>query len=114
MEKELAIGRPLRAKGSCRGGHGWERGLVSRRTRCRSALHIQPTHDLEQAGMIRQSELISRPGDVPSVSLQSSKHDLPLSLQAKVVEAAVLTDGPDWCALVGDVGRDVLGSEHLA
>src|SRR5574341_1983333 len=56
--------------------------IVSRRTRStplgRVPLDTQTPHDLEQARVIGQPELLRRLGHVPFVALQRLNHDLPL------------------------------------
>ncbi len=43
-------------------------------------LEVESPHDLEQACVIGQAQLVGSPGDVPVVPLQGGNHDLALGL----------------------------------
>ena len=49
---------------------------------------IQAAHDLEQARMIGQTQLLCRAGDVPIMPFQGCNHDLTLGLSLEGGEAS--------------------------
>src|SRR5712691_1045445 len=66
--------------------------LVSRCTRLfgglRVPLNTQATHDLQQTGVVGESQLLRRFGDVPFVALQRLNHDLALGFLLLLLERA--------------------------
>src|SRR5688572_9889595 len=81
------------ARGSCTGGHASRRLFVSGWTHGLASTHTVPPHDLEQARMVRQPELLGRLRDVPLVSLECLDHDLSLRLRLSLDERSGLVRG---------------------
>src|SRR5689334_13989098 len=74
---------------------------------------VETTHDLEEAGVIGQPQLLRRASDLPAVPLESSGHDLSLRLLPEALECLSRGDLPRP-ALLLNVQRYMLGPEDLA
>src|SRR5438876_7397024 len=80
----------------------------------RGSPDVMPAHDLEQAGVIGQAQLLRRPGDVPAVPFQCRDEDAPLGFRLELLESAAAAGAASIGMRASDLGWHLLGADHLA
>src|SRR6185437_5489187 len=110
-----------RSRASCPGGHEKPAVTVSAWTRAaRATLSVAgdavATHDLEQARVIGESQILRGTRDVPLVPLQCGHDDLALRFRLELHERlrAAFTRGRASHGIISNLGRYVLDADHIA